>query len=162
MIQWLRIHLPMQGIQVPSLVREDPTWPRAIEPVGHNYSACALEHSSHNYRAHLLQLLKPTRSRARALQQGKPLQWEARTLQGEKSRAQQWRPNTAKKWQINKLIKKGEREIERRLFSSMGDKANRKCYTVQVQWTRECGDFYRSVAAPSAKDFFLPTPTPIL
>ena len=24
-VQWLRIHLPMQGIQVPSLVQEDPT-----------------------------------------------------------------------------------------------------------------------------------------
>ena len=162
MIQWLRTHLPMQGIQVPSLVREDPTWPRATEPVGHNYSACALEHPSSNYRAQSLQLLKLTSSRARGLQQGKPLQWEARTPQGGKSHAQQWRPNTANRWQINTLIKKVKREIVRRIFSSMGDKANHKCYKVQVQWTRECGDFYRSVAAPSAKDVFLPTPTPIL
>ena len=47
--QWIRIHLPMQGTQVPALVREDPTCRRATspcatttEPVRHNYwSPCA-------------------------------------------------------------------------------------------------------------------------
>ena len=45
--QWLRIHLPMQGIQVRALVREDPTCRGATKPV------------RHNYWAHMLQLLKP-------------------------------------------------------------------------------------------------------
>ena len=35
--QWLRIRLPMQGTQVRSLVREDPTRRGATKPVSHNY-----------------------------------------------------------------------------------------------------------------------------
>ena len=35
--QWLRIHLPMQGTQVRSLVLEDPTWRGATKTVRHNY-----------------------------------------------------------------------------------------------------------------------------
>ena len=34
--QWLRIHLPVQGIRVRSLVREDPTCCGATKPVSHN------------------------------------------------------------------------------------------------------------------------------
>ena len=48
-VQWLRIHLPVQGTQVRALVREDPTCRRATKPVRHNYRACALEPASHNY-----------------------------------------------------------------------------------------------------------------
>ena len=47
--QWLRIRLPVQGTQVQALVQEDPTCCGATKPVRHNYSACALEHASHNY-----------------------------------------------------------------------------------------------------------------
>ena len=36
-VQWLRIHLPMQGTQVRALVQEDPTCGGATKPVGHNY-----------------------------------------------------------------------------------------------------------------------------
>ena len=36
-VQWLRIHLPMQGTQVRSLVREDRTCHRATKSVRHNY-----------------------------------------------------------------------------------------------------------------------------
>ena len=39
MVQWLRMCLPMQGSQVQSLIREDPTWGRATKPVRHNYSS---------------------------------------------------------------------------------------------------------------------------
>ena len=39
--QWLRIHLPMQGTPVQSLVREDPTCPRATKPMSHSYWAHA-------------------------------------------------------------------------------------------------------------------------
>ena len=36
-VQWLRIHLPVQGTWVPSLVWEDPTCCEATKPVHHNY-----------------------------------------------------------------------------------------------------------------------------
>ena len=36
-VQWLRIHLPMQGTWVRALVREDPTCCGATKPVHHNY-----------------------------------------------------------------------------------------------------------------------------
>ena len=36
-VQWLRIHLPMQGTRVRALVREDPTCYRANKPVHYNY-----------------------------------------------------------------------------------------------------------------------------
>ena len=48
-VQWLRICLPMQETQVQALVQEDPTCCRATKPVSHNYSACTLEPTSHNY-----------------------------------------------------------------------------------------------------------------
>ena len=35
--QWLRIHLPMQGTWVRSLVQEDATCHGAAKPVHHNY-----------------------------------------------------------------------------------------------------------------------------
>ena len=47
--QWLRILLPLQGTWVRSLVRENPTCRGATKPVSHNYGACALEPTSHNY-----------------------------------------------------------------------------------------------------------------
>ena len=87
----------MQGTRVRALVREDPTCRGATKPVRHNYRACALEPTSHNYWAHV--------PRACALQQEKPPQWEARLLQLEKARAQQQRPNAAKK-------KKKERHVK--------------------------------------------------
>ena len=49
MVQWLRIHLSMQGKWVPSLVQEDPTCCGATKPL------------HHNYWAHVPQLLKPMR-----------------------------------------------------------------------------------------------------
>ena len=60
-VQWLRIHLSIQGTRVQALAWEDPTWHRAIKPVRHNYWACALESTSHNYEARMPQLLKPVR-----------------------------------------------------------------------------------------------------
>ena len=38
-VQWLRIHLAVQGTRVPSLVREDPTWHGATKPMHHKYGA---------------------------------------------------------------------------------------------------------------------------
>ena len=50
-VQWLRIHLPMQGTQVQSLSQEDPTCLRAAKPVHQLPSLCS--------RARGLQLPKP-------------------------------------------------------------------------------------------------------
>ena len=36
-VQWLRVHLPMQGTRVRALVWEDPTCRGAAGPVSHNY-----------------------------------------------------------------------------------------------------------------------------
>ena len=66
-VQWLRIHLPMQGTWVQSLVWEQ----RSHEPCSN--------------KGHVLQLLKPTYPGAHVLQQEKPLQWEACTPQLESS-----------------------------------------------------------------------------
>ena len=68
-VQWLRIHLPIQGTRVRSLAREDATCRRATKPMGHNYWAC----SATTTEAHT--------PRARAPQQEKPLQWEVRAPQ---------------------------------------------------------------------------------
>ena len=95
--QWLRIHLPMQGTRVWSLVREDPTCRRATKPVCHNYWACALEPASHNYWAHGQQLLKPTRLEPMLRNKRSPC-----SLQLEKACAQQRRPKAAKKKYIKK------------------------------------------------------------
>ena len=40
-VQWFRIHLPVQGIRVPSLVWEASTCHRATEPMCCNYRSCA-------------------------------------------------------------------------------------------------------------------------
>ena len=61
MVQWLGICLPMQGTRVGALVWEDPTCRGATKLMRHNYWACTLEPESHNYWAHMPQLLKPTR-----------------------------------------------------------------------------------------------------
>ena len=52
-VQWLRIHLPMQGTRARSLVQEGPTRGGAAKPVSHDCWAWAL-------RACEPQLLKPT------------------------------------------------------------------------------------------------------
>ena len=104
-VQWLRIHLSMQGTPFGSLIRESPTCHGAAEPVHHSYWVCILERENHNCPAHLLQLLKPACPGTRAPQQGKPLQPEACapqlecspcSPQLEKACVHQWRPSTAK------------------------------------------------------------------
>ena len=64
MAQWLRIRLPVQGTWVRMLVQEDPACCRATKP------------TSHNYWAHVPQLLKPTSSRVHVLQLLKPVHLE--------------------------------------------------------------------------------------
>ena len=106
MVQWLRIHLPLQGTQVQSLVQEDPTCRRATKPVRHNCWACTVEPACHNYWARV--------PRACAPQQEKPLQREARTPQLEKACVQQQRPNAAKNFKKNNknFLKKVEPALE--------------------------------------------------
>ena len=102
--QWLRICLPMQGTRVQALVREDPTCHGATKPVHHNCWACALEPASHNYRSPCATTTEAHAPRARAPQREATAMRSPRTatkssprsLQLEKARAQQQRPNTAK------------------------------------------------------------------
>ena len=70
----------MQGTWVQALAREDPTCRGETKPGRHNYWACALEHASHNYWAHVPQLLKPARLDP-VLHNEKPPQWEAHAPQ---------------------------------------------------------------------------------
>ena len=79
--QWLRICLPMQGTWVRALVQEDPTCRRATKPVRHHYWVCALEHGSHNYWAHVPQLLKPACLEPMFRNKEKLPQWKARAPQ---------------------------------------------------------------------------------
>ena len=58
---------------------------RTAKPLHHSYWACVLEPATCNPWAHVLYLLKPTCCRARALRQGKTLQWEAHAVQLESS-----------------------------------------------------------------------------
>ena len=77
-VWWIRLHLPMQGAQVPSLVREDPTCLGATQPVCHSYWA-------HEPRAPCSATGESTALRSLSLPQL------------EKAQVQQWRPSTAKK-----------------------------------------------------------------
>ena len=90
MIQWLRIHLPMQGTWVPSLVGEYPTCHRATKPVP---VACATT-TEPELSARELQVLKPTCPGDRAAKRESPPELE-------RARAPQRRPSTA----INKTKK---------------------------------------------------------
>ena len=47
--QWIRIHLPVLGPQVQSLVQEDSTCPGTAKSMCHNHWSCALGPMSHNY-----------------------------------------------------------------------------------------------------------------
>ena len=96
-VQWLRIHLPMQGTRVWSLVQEDPTCCGATKPVHHNYWVCALEHASHNYWSLCAQSLCSTTREATAMRSPHTARKSSpHSPQLEKARMQQWRPNTAK------------------------------------------------------------------
>ena len=99
---WLRIHLPMQGTWVQSLVQEDPTCHRATKPMCHNYWACILKTASHSYWSHMPQLLKPMHlepvlCNKRSYHNEKHTQ-QQRVAPGqlEKAHVQQQRPNAAK------------------------------------------------------------------
>ena len=50
-VQWVRIHLPVQKMQVPSLGQEDPTWQGVTKPESHNYWDCTPEPTFCNKRS---------------------------------------------------------------------------------------------------------------
>ena len=58
-VQWLRIHLPIQRTQVQSLVQKTPHGAEQLSPRNPTYWACALEPAS-NYWVHVPQLRKPS------------------------------------------------------------------------------------------------------
>ena len=95
--QWLRIHLPMQGTWVQSLVREDPTCHGAAKPVHGNYWACALEPASHNYWSpHAYSPCSATRETTATRGPHTAMKSSLRSPQLEKACVQQWRPKAAK------------------------------------------------------------------
>ena len=49
MVQWLRIHLPMQGTWVPSLVQEDPSHLEATKSVHQSYLAYVATRESQHH-----------------------------------------------------------------------------------------------------------------
>ena len=115
MVQWLKIHLPIQGTRVQALVREDPTCRRATKPVHHNYWACALELTSHNYWAHVPQLLKPMHQEPMLHNKRSPCtaaKSSPCSPQLEKACTQQWRPNTAKNKKKTKKTINSERNFQ--------------------------------------------------
>ena len=50
--QWIRIHLPMQRTQVPSLIQQDPTCCRATKPTDCNYWSLGSGAHACNKRSH--------------------------------------------------------------------------------------------------------------
>ena len=127
-VQWMGVHLPMQGTRVQSLVWEGSTCPGATEPGHHNYEVFALEPKSRNYWACVPQLLKPTCPGACMLQLLKPVllepvlhkrrqdskpvhcnQEQPRLAQLEKARVQQQRPRAASFFLIKKKYWKAKR-----------------------------------------------------
>ena len=115
----------MQGTRVWALVQEDPTCRGATKPVRHNYWACTLEPTSHNYGAQVPQILKPMRLEPVRLEpvlynKEKPPQREAhapqRTVaphspQLEKACVQQRRPNAVKNKKIKFIFLKKQLSI---------------------------------------------------
>ena len=81
LLQGLRIHLPMLGKRVQSLVWEDSTCHRATKPMSHNYWACPLQQEKPSlWEACALQLEStPTRRNKR-----KPAWAAVKTLQPKK------------------------------------------------------------------------------
>ena len=79
-VQWLRIHQPMKGTWVRSLVKELLSCQGATKPCTTTTESGALEPGNPNYWAHVLKLLKPIHLEP-CLQQNKPAQWEAHTSQ---------------------------------------------------------------------------------
>ena len=105
-IQWLRVHLPMQEKWVQYLLWEDPTCCRTTKHMCHNYWACALEPTSLNYWALVLKLLKPTHLEPVLHKDSSP------HLSLEKTFLQQQRPSTAQSKQINNFLKSLKMLIE--------------------------------------------------
>ena len=68
-VHWLAVCLPVQATQVPSRARKDSTSHEATKPMCCNYWPCSPEPVSCNNWARLLQLSKPSRPWAYALQQ---------------------------------------------------------------------------------------------
>ena len=101
-VQWLRIHLLMQGTRIRALVQEDPTCRGAAKPVRHNYWACTVEPTSHNCWSPCAWSLCSTKGEATAMRSPcTAMKSSPHSPQLEKACMQQRRPNATK----NKLIK---------------------------------------------------------
>ena len=129
--QWLRIRLPMQGTQVHSLVREDPTGCGATKPMCHNYWSPS---------AAMRNLCNATKS-------------SPRSLQLEKAGAQQRRPNAAKK------KKKSRKKIKLAYYPSTCDfvslkdlsRPTNKCLALQRQSKKRKVTWILQILSPLSK-----------
>ena len=119
-VQWIGIHLPMQGTQVQSLIWEDSTCWGTAEPMHHNYWACALEPARCNcwYWAHVFhllslcaQLLKPTLL--------EPVTCNKRSHRNEKPTHfnQEWLPHTATPESSHMAMKTQSSQQERKNYN---------------------------------------------
>ena len=77
-VQWLRIHLPMQWTRVWPLVQGDPTCHRATKPMCHSYWACALEPESCSHWS--LLILEPVLHKKRSHHSEKPAHYNQRVI----------------------------------------------------------------------------------
>ena len=94
--QWWRIHLPVQGTWVWSLVQEDPTCCKATKPVYHNYWASGLESESCSLWSPCAWSLCSVTRKATAMRSPCTTTNSSPGLsQLEKAHVQPWRPSTA-------------------------------------------------------------------
>lgn len=101
-VQSLRNHSAIQGTQVPSLVQEDPTSPKATKPTGLNYQAHAPQPRSHGSQSpgglgSALHKRRHRRKESTHCNEEEPC-----SLQPEKTQVQQQRTSTATRQSIFK------------------------------------------------------------
>ena len=96
-VQWLRIHLPVEGTWVQSLVREDSTCCGATKPICHSYWAWALEPMSSSYWTPMpYNLCSTTKETMAATSLRTTAKSRPCSPQLKKTSARQWRPSTVK------------------------------------------------------------------
>ena len=109
MVQWIRIHLPMQGTRVWTLVLEDPTYRGATKPAHPNFWTCTLEPLSHNLEPVCLSLCSTTRGATAKRRPHTTMGKSHFSPQLEEAREQPRKPSAIKK----KILQFGKRVWKR-------------------------------------------------
>ena len=115
-VQWLRIHLLVQGTWVQSLVGEDPTCHGATKPMCHNYFSCSATREATAMRS----LCTTTKSSLHS--------WQL-----EEACMQQQRPSIAKNKYVN-LKKKKKKLILSCAIIQIIKCSNNSCWTPDVTY----------------------------